>query len=276
MTKLAIVGWGFVGKSVDFGFDSVKLEKIIIDPILGNSIEDIGISDDISFAFICVPTPMGTDGSIDASILSSCVDYLCKNTECLIIIKSTVTPEILVSLGHSDRIVYNPEFLTEKNAQYEFVNPFMQVFGGDKKNTVRVEQLYANYSSCKPCPVYHMSIAEASFVKYGLNSFLATKVLFFNQFSDMTEKSGADYAKIIDAIGTDPRVGSSHMAVPGHDGRRGFSGACFPKDVAAFVKFSGDTCTVLKEAWNRNCDYRNSEDLLPREKAQKVSFNKIR
>ena len=136
----------------------------------------------------------------------------------------------------------------------------MHVFGGLFENTKKLEMLYREYSDCRECPVYHMTAKEASFVKYIMNSFLATKVLFFNQLHDIIEKNDANYETIIEAVGTDPRIGSSHTKVPGHDGRKGFGGSCFVKDTAAFVNFTKTTnqrFTVLEEVIRRNQEYRN-------------------
>ena len=102
-------------------------------------------------------------------------------------------------------------------------------------------------SNCKPCPVFHMTAKEASFVKYGINSFLATKVLWMNQFKDIVDNMGCNYNKIINAIGTDIRVGPSHTQVPGPEGKRGFGGACFPKDTQAFANFATPAFSVLEE-----------------------------
>ncbi len=273
--KIAIIGHGFVGKAVDYGFNRSKIEKFIIDPLHGTKIEDL-VGQDIGASFICVPTPMGEDGSIDSSIVESCVTFLKQNVTGHIIIKSTVTPNILRKLitgpsGH--RIVYNPEFLTEKSANEDFVNPKMHVFGGDKETTDLVEKLYHKYSSCKPCPVYHMTPEEASFVKYGINSFLASKVLWFNQFYDIVDDFGSNYGTIINAIATDSRVGPSHTSVPGFDNKRGYGGACFPKDTAAFLKFSNKSFTVLEEVIRRNNDYRKVYEKDDREKVQNVNYD---
>lgn len=272
MSKLnmAIIGHGFVGRAVDYGFNNPNCTKFIVDPRYEYAIENL--PGDIDIAFVCVPTPMGADGTIDSSIVEGAVNYLLKNISGYIVIKSTVTPDIIASFG--DRIVYNPEFLTEKCANEDFVNPIMHVFGGKFENTKAVEQIYEQYSSCKPCPVYHMSAVDASFVKYGINSFLATKVLWFNQFYDIVSNSSGNFAKIISAIGTDARVGPSHTVVPGFDGRRGFGGACFPKDSAAFLKYSDNTFSVLKEVIIRNQEYRADYELDSRELEQNITFDK--
>ena len=271
--KIAIIGHGFVGKAVDYGFNNPDVEKFIIDPKGGWDISVLQ-DEDISFSFVCVPTPMGVDGKINSSIVEDTVDYLKHNVTGIIIVKSTITPDIIdkiISGEYGNRVVYNPEFLTEKAANEDFVNPSLHVFGGDKDTTKQVQALYEDYSSCKPCPVYHMTAKEASFVKYGINSYLASKVLWFNQFYDIVENHGANYNTVINAMTTDSRVGKSHTSVPGYDGKRGFGGACFPKDTSAFLEFD-KSFTVLREIITVNNAYRYAYEQDEREKEQNVSY----
>ena len=213
-TKIAIVGHGFVGKAVDYGFNSPDIEKIIIDPILGTSIEDLD-GEDLTATFVCLPTPMGQNGHIDCQLVAETVEYLEENVYGLIIVKSTITPDIvnLLSFG-SDKVVYNPEFLAERTANEDFANPQLHVFGGHPDKTKEVEELYKQYSICKPCQSFHMSAVDASFVKYGINSYLATKVAWFNQYYDMVNNHGGNFYKVLNAITHDDRVGTSHTAVP--------------------------------------------------------------
>jgi nucleotide sugar dehydrogenase len=273
--NILVAGYGFVGSALVSGFSGNNI--YIADPKLGTSVDDF-LSKELDVVFICAPTPMGKDGAIDISIVQSIVSKVSVLTV-PIVLKSTVTPELVEQFSDQYvNFVYNPEFLTERNAAHEFEYPIMQVFGGTRQNTDKLEEIYKS-SICKECPVYHMSAKEASFVKYGMNSFLATKVLFWNQFSDICEKVGADYSVIKTAIGTDSRIGSSHMNVPGNDGRKGFGSACFSKDVPAFIRYAKKVkadFTVLNEAWHANCDYRNVyPNLLEREISQHISFDKI-
>jgi UDPglucose 6-dehydrogenase len=273
--KMAIIGHGFVGKAVDYGFNSSKITKFIIDPRYGTNIEDLS-NEEIDISFICVPTPMQDDGNIDSSIVEECVQYLKHNVSGLIVIKSTVTPDILnklINCVSASRIVYNPEFLMEKSANEDFVNPIMHIFGGDREVTKEVERIYNDYSLCKPCPVYHMSAVEASLVKYGINTFLATKVIWFNQFYDIVEKFGGNYGTVMRGITTDKRVGPSHTTVPGFDGKRGFGGACFPKDSAAFLKLSENSFSILGEVIRVNNHLRQDYEKDDREKVQNVNYN---
>lgn len=275
MSKIAIIGSeGFVGRACCHIFRNADVIKI--DPILGNSITDY-TNEHIDVALICVPTPMGKDGKINASIVEQVIDNLSCHKETLIVLKSTVLPDIVGRLAEQNKnFIYNPEFLTERNANNDAEYPIMTVLGGEKEAVDRMEHIYKTESTCEAAPYYKMTAKEASFVKYGINSFLFTKVLFWNQFYLQCQHFGADYEAIKQAIGTDLRISPSHMNVPGHDGRMGSAGACFAKDAPAFIQFSNKEFSVLQEAWNVNCDIRNSYgDVLPREKEQHIEFNRI-
>jgi len=280
--KIAVIGHGFVGKAVSYAF-SIPTNKIqIIDPIYNSHISDL--EEDTHFVFVCVPTPMGPEGAIDADIVKTCVKEVVERApNSIIILKSTVTPEIVTDLASPEfagtRLVYNPEFLTEKSAQEQFINPPFHILGGrapsgeiQESSAHHVEKLYSHHSLCKPAPVHFMGPAEASFVKYGINTFLATKVTYFNQLFDaMLNTDHVRPNVVINAIGLDPRIGSSHTTVPGYDGRRGFGGACFPKDTTALLT-DYPNMTVLEEAIESNKEYREQYELDFREKEQNVRY----
>ena len=270
--NIAIVGHGYVGKAVDYGFSTSEVEKFIIDPLYGTTINDLKHKTRLDAAFVCVPTPFGADGEIDSSIVEDVVEQL-EHFACPIVIKSTVTPDIVDRLSTKNSlVVYNPEFLTEQNHLNDFINPPMHIFGGNEKTCQKVYHLYLLHSQCKPCPSHFMTAKEASFVKYGINSFLATKVLWFNQFKDIVDDWDGKYNVIVNAIGNDPRIGHSHTQVPGPDGRKGFGGACFPKDTNAFSTFAKGEFGVLDEVIKYNNNYRRVYDLDDREKEQKVNY----
>lgn len=264
--KILIVGHGFVGKAVDYGFSHPKVEKTIVDPKYNTTLDTIDPSS-YNCVFVCVPTPFGDNGAIDCSIIDDVIFKL-KDAP-LVVVKSTVTPDIVKQWpGH---IVYNPEFLTEKSANEQFVAPDFHIFGGESWATAELEYIYDTYSLCDPCESFHMTAEEASFVKYTINSFLATKVTFFNQLYDAINDTDANYATIIKAVAADKRIGSSHTKVPGFDGKQGFGGACFPKDTSAFVNYSNQL-TLLKECININNNYRRRYQLDDREKEQKINY----
>jgi UDPglucose 6-dehydrogenase len=279
LTKIAIIGYGFVGKAVEFGFRNSSNDIMIIDPYQGYANIDDMENYHPDFTFVCVPTPMGEDGNINHNTLSNVIHLLENMASGTVVIKSTVTPQVITQLCRYKRFVYNPEFLTERNAFDEFLNPKFHILGGHPEFTKRVKNLYKFNSNCNPAPVHYMTPAEASLVKYGINSFLATKVVWFNQWKDMVESVGARYNVVATAIGNDDRIGHSHTKVPGFDGKKGFGGSCFPKDTNAiwnfgFDEWGKDVLSVLGEVIRANNEYRSEYQLDQREIEQNISFKK--
>lgn len=204
--SIVVVGAGFVGKAVIAGFRNVTLA---VDPVLGTKLSNIKDKPDV--IFICVPTPMGPNGDIDATIVESVLEQ-CQHFGALMVLKSTVSPNLVKGFSEKyKRFVYNPEFLTERNADWDFTHPISNVFGGDPEDTKLLEHIYATYSYCEPAETFHMTAEEASFVKYSVNSFLTTKVLFFNQLYKMTEAAGVDFEKIRLAVTNDDRIGPKQI-----------------------------------------------------------------
>ena len=257
LPKIAIIGHGIVGRAVDHGFP--RAEKFIVDPIRGTSVSELaGFAPD--FAFICVPTPMGADGRIDASALADVMgDIAGLPQPPLVVVKSTATPAVLAQLCRSNaglRIVYNPEFLTERNHLDDFVHPRMIVLGGDRADVLAVRTLYETFSSVD-APFVECDVAAAAMLKYTINCFLAMKVSYFNQVNEVfgAVGTGMSWSRFIDALSLDPRMGTSHMNVPGHDGERGWGLGCFPKDTRAFIHQARDVrvdLTILEEAVHYN------------------------
>ena len=95
------------------------------------------------------------------------------------------------------------------------------------------------------------------------NCFFATKVSFLNEMYQIAEKCGVNWEEAVEGFVRDGRIGHSHMNVPGPDGKFGFGGSCFPKDMQAMINFSdslGVSSDVLKGAWKKNLDVRPEED----------------
>jgi len=280
--KMGIVGHGFVGKAVDYGFEHPTVEKFYVDPNYETTIDDL-IEWRPNISFICVPTPMGEDGAIDPIHIYDSVFKLLNHNDGGIVIKSTVTPDVMEKIVRKagtiqkiKRIVYNPEFLTERNAMEEFINPDFQVLGGHQESTSAVQECYRVHSITNSCEFHHMGLLEASFVKYSINTFLATKVTFFNQLFDLCQVTGSNFSLITRAMAADSRIGNSHMKVPGPDKKRGFRGACFPKDVAAFTNFGMGHLTLLEEVQRINNEYRKPYDKDEREVAQNVNYGETK
>ena len=276
--KIGIVGHGFVGKAVDYGFKR-NIEKIIVDPKLNTSISNLKPHNP-EFIFVCVPTPMNSGGDQDSSIIEQVLSEINKDfSESVVIVKSTVLPSIIEKLSKSHKhFVYNPEFLREKTANEDFVSANSLILGGESKDLKRVAELYNNHSDCKITDVHETDIISASLVKYSINTFLASKVIFFNQLYDISKAlaPNIEWDEFITMINSDNRIGESHMDVPGHDGRLGFGGACFPKDTAALLSLSKDMdkeFSLLKEVIRINNNIRMQyNELEEREKEQGVNY----
>lgn len=257
--KLGIVGAGFVGGSVINGFDK-NVEQFVVDTKQNkNTIAEL-VKFNPGITFICVPTPESDHGDVDVSIVRQVLsDLYNRKYPGVVVIKSTITPKHLTKMKKDFdlKMVYNPEFLTEANAHEDFKNPHMQVLGGKWRDCDLVEKAYVKHSSVKICPTFKTDLITASLLKYTINSFLATKVAFFNEMYELFEESNAHstWDQFTDMLKCDPRIGKSHLKVPGPDGKFGFGGHCFPKDTAALLYYAKQQNTkmnVLKEAVRDN------------------------
>ena len=95
------------------------------------------------------------------------------------------------------------------------------------------------------------------------NTFFATKISFLNDMKLLSDKSGANWEDVIEGFVRDGRIGHSHLNVPGWDGKYGFGGSCFPKDIQAIISFAetlGIDMSVLKGAWKTNLKVRPEKD----------------
>ena len=277
--RIAIIGFGFVGSALNNSLkDSVKVLKV--DPKLNTSIDDLS-----DFApniiFICVPTPMHDSGTQNLSILNDVIEQLkYLNLDSTVVLKSTVLPDSLLDLSKiMPNIIYNPEFLREKHADEDFIKSNFIVFGSKSGNTnlVNLTNFYKNYTRCKCKEFIETDLCTASLIKYSINTFLATKVSFFNELNKMFNKLEVheEWDNFIDYLSKDPRIGNSHMSVPGHDGKHGFGGACLPKDSRALVDCAerlGSELSVLKQAINANNKIRKKYNIDQRESDQNINF----
>ena len=262
MLNLGIIGKGFVGSAVANGFDK-DCEQIIVDPkYTDNTIEDVL---ECKITFLCVPTPVSEDGSCDVSIAKDVLTELDRHQyKGVVVIKSTIIPDYLHKFKktYDLKMVYNPEFLTEANADEDFKNPPFQVFGGKWKDCEVVEKAYLRHSSVKIVPTFKVDLTTASLLKYTINSWLATKVTFFNELKILHElgTSMVSWEQFTDMLSRDERVGKTHLQVPGTDGKYGFGGHCFPKDTEALLYYADQKnikMSVLRKAVQTNKKLRN-------------------
>lgn len=261
--NIGIIGNGFVGKATQLLNCSAVQNLFVYDicpekcePI-GLQIHDMAVCDLI---FIALPTPMDGEGRCYLGLIESSLEQLRKyidTNKTHFVLRSTVIP------GTSDRLKVNfmPEFLTEKNWESDFVNCTDWIFGCDiddinfQKKIGHLFQVAHSDEKIKHCNLHFVPKKEAELIKYIRNTFLATKVSFFNEIFEYTQKKGIDFDVVRHLATLDARIGSSHSAVPGHDSKRGFGGTCFPKDLSALVKDFEDNqiiSHVLKNVLIRN------------------------
>ena len=265
MDTLGIIGQGFVGNAIFQKFKNY-FKVLTYDKNLkkcNSSIKEI--CNKCKIIFLCLPTPMNNDGSCDVSIVKSVLDKISQfDNEFIIVLKSTVAPtttERFNKIYSNLLIVFNPEFLTERNAVEDFNNQDRVILGGPRPATTILKQLYS-----KIFPKAHIiktGSTHAEMVKYFTNCFLSVKVSFANEIFELCEKLNLDYDKVVEYATIDERLGNSHWSVPGPDGDYGFGGHCFPKDLSAIIKLTEDLSTtnnVLKSTKSTNDKLRKNRD----------------
>jgi UDPglucose 6-dehydrogenase len=211
-----------------------------------------------------VPSPSLPDGRADINIVKSAIKNI--RGEKIIVIKSTVPPGTTERFAieypqHS--FLFNPEFLTEKNAWNNMQNPDRQLVGYVKKNKKEAEKilkLLPHAPIKAPSKKLQMSATEAEIVKYASNLFLARKVTFANAIFHLAEFYNANFNHIKTGISADPRINPSHLDVH-HHGYRGYGGYCFPKDMNAFIAHL-ESVKLKKEAELFSADRTFNEHLL--------------
>ena len=264
--KLLIIGYGIVGKAVYEGLER-KNNIQVLDPDKGFKLEDRGFWSDYSSydgIIICLPTPQGPTGECDDMMVEQYhTDIRASAPFIPILIKSTISIELAELLKDDAALTYNPEFLTESSIginEHKFSYQKFAIFGGN--NARYWYDIYIN-SGVKIAKPRFTSMKNAAFAKYAINSFLATKVIFFNELRDLY--CDTDFDSLTEIISLDDRIGKSHMMVPGPDLKHGFGGKCFPKDTIAFVtsaKRQGSRLKVLEKVIAVNKEIREFyEDL---------------
>ena len=241
---IGIIGQGFVGNAVYQKFKNYyDILTYDLDESKSNSTLN-QISEKCETIFICLPTPMDEDGRCNVSIVElELVGLNTHNTNNTknIVIKSTVSPGTTERWNRQYKnlnIVFNPEFLTERNAVKDYENQSRIILGGPRPATTEIKQIFS-----KVFPLAHIiktDSTHAEMVKYLTNSFLATKVSFANEMYEICKGLDVDYDKVIEYATQDERLGNSHWNVPGPDGDFGYGGHCFPKDVKALITVAKD------------------------------------
>ena len=269
--KLAEGGRNTVSKDPDRLFDAVPAIKSVSSLVRAMEQNEY-VPNFTGIYFVCLPTPMCEDGSCDTSIVESVLDDLSSVPgKRIAVVKSTVPPGSTEKWnkkyeGTGLRVVFNPEFLTEANALDDMRNQNRIVLGGPRPYINKVKQLFQQ--AFPSVPIVKTSSTTAEMVKYTTNCFLATKVAFANEISQICERldtSGfnIDYDKVIEYSKYDTRLGNSHWAVPGPDGHKGYGGHCFSKDINALMFVArelGVDPKVMQAGWDKNLEVREWRD----------------
>jgi len=278
--KIVVIGTGYVGlvSSICFakiGHDVIAVDKIankiellkkgeipIYEPGLKEMLSEVVDKKKISFTtdlnealidakavFIAVGTPQDENGSADLTYVLEASKEIAKysTSSKLIVTKSTVPAktgqkikELVKKINPNVEffVASNPEFLREGSAVEDFMQPDRIVIGyDDQPAKIILEEIYNFFPSSK---IFHTNIITSELIKYGSNSFLATKIAFINELADLCENIGGNIKDLSKAMGQDSRIGEKFLN-PGP----GFGGSCFPKDILALVNTANASNTDL-------------------------------
>ena len=274
--RIGIVGRGFVGSAVQFGFSpnvgcDAEVRVYDVDPNKSTHTleETVNESD---FVFLSVPTPSNRDGSINIKILDDALNNINEVSKCrnVILVRSTVTPGTTqkLQMKYIDlNLLFNPEYLTERSAKFDFINQSRFIIGSgeatiSKMYSENLADLFRDRFG-ESASILETNYETAEMIKYMNNCFFVTKVSFMNEMYKVAEKSNVDWKQAVSGFVTDGRIGHTHLDVPGPDGKFGFGGSCFPKDIRAMIKHAdgiGVDVNVLKAAWKTNLQVRPEKD----------------
>ena len=267
--NIVIVGTGYVGLVTGVGFaeqghtvsfidlDSSKVEKLknkqlpFFEPDLETYFSKKENFNRMSFhssynslnwdeseiVFICVQTPNNIEtNSVDTKFLESAISEISKlnNKEIVITVKSTIPPyeieNVCNNVGYNqDLLTFNPEFLREGSAVYDFFNPDRIVIGGlNTEKTNKLQNLYREYDS----EIIITDPISSQLIKYLANTYLPMRLSFVNEATRLSDYSGANLIDVLKGVGLDNRIGS-HYFRPSPS----WGGSCFPKDLVEVNNF---------------------------------------
>jgi UDPglucose 6-dehydrogenase len=209
---------------------------------------------DSELVFICVGTPMKSDGSVNLEYIKAVSRQIggaigeSPNYH-VISVKSTVPPGTTENIvirtiektsgkvcGKDFDITVTPEFLREGSAVVDTQNPHLVVIGSNSSKAAKIVRDFFIHVYGKRIKILETNIVSAELIKYANNSFLATKISFINTIANICNRiPGADIDVIAKAIGSDPRIGSQFLVAG-----PGYGGSCFPKDVSGFIQYCND------------------------------------
>ena len=296
--KIGIIGNGYVGRATALlKCDKVDIIIYDINPQLSHPI-NLNFNElyNCDLIFVCVPTPMEKNGKCHLDIITNVVKRLKElKSDLFIIVKSTVPPGTCKQLD----VFFMPEFLTESNWEKDFKTQDWVVgllldeehtdggsahtdggsahtdggsahTDGDKtrrnqelqfKMNQLISYTYKNGNTLSTT-IHWVDTSTAEMIKYFKNSFLAVKVSFCNEIHEYCQKKNINYDTVKNIVTLDKRITSSHTQVPGPDGKKGYGGTCFPKDIKALLhefKKNNIPSYILQASLDRNDTYDRKE-----------------
>ena len=217
-------------------------------------LEDTVKQADLVFIAVGTPTRRG-DGHADLQYVYAAAEEIAGylNHYTVIVDKSTVPVGTarqvhrIISSTNPDAdfdVASNPEFLREGSAIDDFMHPDRVVLGVETERAeARLRELYRPLNLIE-APIHVTNLESAELIKYASNAFLATKISFINEMSQLCEKVGADVHSIAKGMGLDGRIGRKFL----HAGP-GYGGSCFPKDTLALIRIAqehGSSCRIVE------------------------------
>ena len=213
--------------------------------------DNFSLINNCDMIFVSVGTPQKSNGAIELSMIkkaTTTIGQIIKKSKKnpIIFIKSTVVPGTAQNVvlpilekksgkkaNRGFGIISNPEFLQESNAIRDTKYPHVIILGGKQTKYMKKAKMF--FSKMHPnVPIVITNFQTAEMIKYANNSFLATKISFINQLSNICQNiPGTNIDDIAKIIGLDPRIGKLFL-----NAGPGYGGSCLPKDISALINFA--------------------------------------
>ncbi len=248
MTKVSIIGLGFVGNAMYLSFVSKGFKEqdnlYGYDKYKNGGIGHISNSLESDIVFLALPTNFSYESkSYNLDSIHEICDYLnLNNFNGVVVIKSTVEPETTSNLElkyPNLQFIHNPEFLSSRTAFDDFHNQKHIVLGrglscsNDLFNLVNTFYL-TYYPEAK---ISICSSLESECMKLFVNCFYAVKVQFFTELYQVCQTNLCDYEKVKSMMLLNNWINPAHTNIPGPDGLVSYGGMCFPKDTNALNEY---------------------------------------
>lgn len=274
---IVVIGTGYVGLVTGVGFsqlgntvnfidlDNNKIDKLKAKqlPFFEPGLEELFFNEDnfqrmkfyseynfvdwenVDIVFICVQTPNNLDtNSVDTRFLESAIAEIKKidNSNLVVTIKSTIPPyeieNVCNNVGYNkDQLTFNPEFLREGSAVFDFFNPDRIVIGGNDVTRIeKLKKLYENFD----VEIIVTDPVSSQLIKYLSNTYLPLRLTFANEATRLIKYSNANLEDVLKGVGLDKRIGQ-HYFRPSPS----WGGSCFPKDLVEVNNFYDESLVVL-------------------------------